>query len=272
VKRLYDVRLEPVWGKRRLDEIRKADVSALINPIARKHPQSAARILSVLSTFFNWCVAQGRLEKSPCDGIEKAKGVKRHRKLTDDELRWLWRACEREPYPMGYLVKLLILTLARRTEGASMRDREVHKGNRRVWIIPAERAKNNREHEIFLTEAMLAILEAIPRVKNKHGLVFCTNGKTPFSGYSKAKNRLDAVMLEIAREDDPEITAIPNWTLHDLRRTGATRMQRLGFDTETVDGCLNHADDDAYRQHDYEDEKARAFDAWSREVLRIVGG
>jgi integrase len=79
-------------------------------------------------------------------------------------------------------------------------------------------------------------------------------------------------MLEIAREDDPEITAIPNWTLHDLRRTGATRMQRLGFDTETVDGCLNHADDDAYRQHDYEDEKARAFDAWSREVLRIVGG
>ena len=47
-------------------------------------------------------------------------------------------------------------------------------------------------------------------------------------------------------------------------------MQRLGFDTETVNGCLNHADDDAYQQHDYEDEKARAFDAWSREVLRIV--
>lgn len=270
VDRLYESRFEPGWGKRRLTEITKADVTALLNPIARKHPHSAARMLSVLSTFFNWCVSQGRLERSPCDGIDKAKGNKRRRKLTDSEFKWLWRACDREPYPMGYLVKLLILTLARRTEGSAMRAREIHKGNRRVWIIPEERAKNNREHEVFLTDAMLALLETIPRVKNKVGFIFCTNGEAPFTGYSKAKKRLDAFMLEIAREDDPDITSIPNWTLHDLRRSGATRMQKLGFTTETVDGCLNHADDDAYKQHDFEDEKARAFDAWSREVLRLV--
>jgi integrase len=270
VKRLYDARLEPIWGKRKLVEIAKPDVTAFLNPIARKHPHSAARIASVLATFFSWCVAEGRLDRSPCEGIEKAKGNKRRRKLTDDELRWLWKACEREPFPMGYLVKLLLLTLARRTEGAAMRVREIHKGNRRVWIIPPERAKNNREHEIFLTDAMLAILDAIPRIKNKAGYVFCTNGKTPFSGYSKAKKKLDSIMLEIAREEHPEITAIPNWTLHDLRRTGATRMQRLGFDSETVDGCLNHADDDAYLQHDFEDEKSRAFQAWSSELLRMV--
>jgi hypothetical protein len=47
-------------------------------------------------------------------------------------------------------------------------------------------------------------------------------------------------------------------------------MQRLGFDSETVDGCLNHADDDAYLQHDFEDEKSRAFQAWSSELLRMV--
>jgi hypothetical protein len=76
-------------------------------------------------------------------------------------------------------------------------------------------------------------------------------------------------MLEIAREEDPKITRIPNWTLHDLRRTSATRMQRLA-DKEVVDACLNHFDDDEYLQQKYEAEMVKAFDAWSREVKRIV--
>ena len=191
-------------------------------------------------------------------------------KLTDDELRWLWKACEKERFPMGYIVRLLILTLARRNEVSGIRDREVHLGNRRTWILPAPRTKNHNEHEIFMTDAMIETIKAVPRVKNKEGYFFSTNGKTPFGGFSKAKKRLDALMLEIAQEEDPEITVIKPWRLHDLRRTGATRMQRLGFEKEVVDCCLNHIDDDAYLQHDYYDNMAKAFDAWSREVVRIV--
>lgn len=269
-ERLYKTRLESKWGKRRLDEITKADVSSLLDKVAVKHPQSAARTHRVLASFFNWCVAKGRLAKSPCDGIESAKRNKRKRKLTDAELRWLWLACEKEPFPMGYFVRLLILTLARRNEVSGMRIRELHLGNRRTWIIPAARTKNHHEHEIFLTDAMLATIKKIPRVANDEGYLFTTNAKTAFSGFSKAKKRLDALMLEIARAEDPDITDIPNWTLHDLRRTGSTRMQRLGFENEVVDACLNHANDDSYLQHDFEDSKTRAFQAWSGEVLRIV--
>lgn len=270
-KDLYSKTLEPKWGKRRLDEISKVDVSAIIDPIAAKHPQAAARIHRVLASFFNWCVAKGRLAKSPCDGIETAKTNKRRRKLTDAEIRWLWKACDREPFPFGRLVQILILTLARRNEVAGMCDRELHFGNRRAWIIPAERTKNHHEHEVFLTDAMVAAIKAVPRVSNKPGYVFCTNGKTAFSGFSKAKARLDKIMLEIAQAEDPEITAIPNWRLHDLRRTGASRIQRLSFDNEVADACLNHVSDDAYLQHDFAEQKTKAFDAWSREVLRIVG-
>jgi integrase len=267
---LYKTRLEAKWGKRRLDEITKADVSSLLDGIAIKHPQSAARIHRVLASFFNWCVAKGRLAKSPCEGIESAKRNKRKRKLTDAELRWLWLACAKEPFPMGHFVRLLILTLARRNEVAGMRIRELHLGNRRTWIIPAARTKNHHEHEIFLTDAMVEIIKMIPRVANDDGYLFTRNAKTPFSGFSKAKKRLDALMLEIARAEDPDITTIPNWTLHDLRRTGSTRMQRLGFENEIVDACLNHANDDSYLQHDFEDQKIRAFQAWSSEVIRIV--
>ena len=270
VQKLYTNELEPRWGKRRLSEIAKADVSAYLDPIAKSHPQAAARRLRVMASFFNWCVAKGRLQSSPCDGIKPADRNKRKRKLTDDELRWLWKACDKEPFPMGHIVRMLILTLARRNEVAGMRDREVYLGNRRTWILPASRAKNNHEHETSLTDAMIETIKAVPRMKNKEGYFFTTNGRTPFSGFSKAKKRLDALMLEIAREEDPETTAIPNWTLHDLRRTGATRMQRLGFEKEVVDCCLNHIDDDEYLQHDYADDMVKAFDAWSREVMRIV--
>jgi integrase len=146
----------------------------------------------------------------------------------------------------------------------------MHFGNRRTWIIPAERTKNHHEHELFLTDAMIATIKAVPRVVNHAGLVFCTNGRTAFSGFSKAKKRLDAIMLEIAQAEDPEITAIPNWTLHDLRRTGASRMQRLGFDNDVVNACLNHVSDDAYLQDEFEGQKRKAFDAWSLELLRIA--
>jgi integrase len=270
VKDLYVKTLEPRWGKRRLDEIGKVDVAAIIEPIGRKHPQAAARIHRVLASFFNWCVVKGRLAKSPVAGIETAKTNKRKRKLTDAELRWLWKACEQEPFPMGLIVRLLMLTLARRNEVSGMNDRELHFGNRRAWIIPEHRTKNHKEHEIFLTDAMIETIKSVPRVANKAAYVFCTNGKTSFSGFSKAKKQLDKIMLEIARAEDAEITAIPNWTLHDLRRTGASRMQRLGFDSDTTDACLNHSRDDAYLQHDFQEQKAEAFDAWSRKLLRIV--
>jgi integrase len=270
VQKLYVNELAPKWGKRRLSEISKNDVSSYLDKIAGKHPQAAARRLRVMASFFNWCVTKGRLVKSPCAGIEMAKTRKRQRKLTDDEMRWLWKACEKEPFPMGDIVRLLILTLARRNEVAGMREREVHLGNRRTWILPAPRTKNHHEHETFLTDAMIETLGTVPRVKNKDGYVFTTNGRTPFSGFSKAKKRLDTLMLEAAQHESREITAIPPWTLHDLRRTGATRMQRLGFEKEVVDCCLNHIDDDAYLQHDYYDRMVAAFEAWSREVLRIV--
>ena len=151
-----------------------------------------------------------------------------------------------------------------------MRYRELHLGNQRAFIIPAARAKNNLEFELHLSDEALAVIKAIPHMVSDAGYVFTTNGKTPFTGYSKAKKKLDQTMLEIAKAEDPALTAIPNWTLHDLRRTGTTRVQRLGFEKEIADACINHVAADNYTQHDYGPEKVKAFQSWGREVMRLV--
>ena len=128
---------------------------------------------------------------------------------------------------------------------------------------------------------MLAVLETVPRVKSKDGWLFTTNGKNPSTGFSTAKTRLDARMLELAqaeareRGEDPNAICIDPWRFHDLRRTGATRMRGLGVDGDVVEACLNHITDSGglrgtYQQHDFTREKREALEKWSREVVRIV--
>src|SRR6266849_1255392 len=90
-----------------------------------------------------------------------------------------------------------------------------------VWIIPRHRAKNDREHEVQLSAAAVAVLRSVRRVGD--GLVFTTTGATSVSGFSKSKRRLDAAMVGARRAAiGDKSDAIPGWTLHDLRRTAAT--------------------------------------------------
>jgi integrase len=254
----------------------------LLKGIHLRHPSAARRTRAVVAAFFNWAVADDRIAASPCATLKKqARNRRRTRKLSDDEIRWLWTACEKEQHPFGYMVQLLILTICRRDEISRLRSREVRLGNIRKIILPPDRVKNHTEHEVFITDSMLAVFNAIPRVKSKDGWYFTTNGDNPSSGFSRAKRRLDSAMLTIARAEarergeDPNAVYIDPWRFHDLRRTGASRMRGLGIDTDVIEACLNHITDSGglrglYQQHDFGPEKEAAFIKWNLEVARIV--
>ena len=97
-----------------------------------------------------------------------------------------------------------------------------------TWTIPGARTKNHRPHAVPLPPVALDILAAVPRIEGD--LVFTTTGTSPISGWSKIKRALDAVMgLKVSP-----------WRLHDLRRTAASGMSRLGVRSEVVDRALNH--------------------------------
>jgi integrase len=99
--------------------------------------------------------------------------------------------------------------------------------------------------------------------------VFTTDGETHISGFAKGKARLDAF---IAAVGDP----LKPWTLHDLRRSAATHMVRLGVLEEVVGRVLNHAPKGVtakvYALHTYAPEKRSALDRWAAEVERSVTG
>src|SRR5215207_4229633 len=111
------------------------------------------------------------------------------------------------------MVQMLVLTGQRRDEVAGMSRRELKQAVA-LWTLPAERAKNRRTHDVPLSAAAQNIVGSMPRIGQSEYL-FTTTGKAPISGYSNAKERLDAVVLALARDEG---LSVEPWRLHDLRR------------------------------------------------------
>jgi integrase len=267
----------PKWGKRLIASISRRDVIDLVDGIiARGAEVQANRTLARLRALFNWAIEKDRVGASPVARMKlPTKEFARDRVLSDDELRWFWAGCGEVGWPFGPLAKLLLVTAQRRDEVAGMEWPEIDLV-KRVWTIPRHKAKNNRVHEVHLSDAALDVLRSLPHIRD--GLVFTTTGMTAVSGFSKAKRRLDTAMLKAKRAElgTHKGDAIAGWTLHDLRRTAATGMARLNIAPHVVDKVLNHVSGTIrgvaaiYNRFQYLDERRAALDAWGRFVDNLV--
>jgi integrase len=136
-----------------------------------------------------------------------------------------------------------------------------------VWRLPKERSKNKQAHIVPLSEAAIDILAAVPRIQSQGRFVFTLTGEKPVTGFPGAKRKLDAAMPDM-----------PHWTIHDLRRTCASGMGRLGVAPHVIEACLNHRSGvisgiaATYNRHSYLSEQRGGLDAWARHVEGIVSG
>ena len=276
VRRALDVHVVGAWGDRDIHEISKRDVIDLLDAIADSGRETTAnRVRAYASKFFNWAVERDIIPVNPAHGVKPvAKEVSRDRVLSDDEIRWLWLAGDKLGYPWGPFAKVLLLTGQRRQEVAGMTCGELS-GD--LWHLPADRVKNAKPHDVPLSAAVREMLGDLPRIGSS-GLVFTTTGTTPVSGFAKGLASLQAKMTEIATKESEEPVEIPHWTFHDLRRTCATGLARLGIPVRVTEACLNHVSGTAagivsvYQRHDYADEKRQALEAWARFVTQLVEG
>lgn len=258
------------WAEKPVPKLRRRDIRELLDDSkARGARTTANRELSALKTFFNWCVDREVIEVSPALRIGKpAPESKRTRLLTDAELRIIWLAAEAEGYPFGAIVRLLMLTGQRRGEVAGAAWSEINL-KRREWILPEGRTKNGKPHLVPLPNAAIEILEDVPRFKGGTFL-FGLGGRTGFTGYSKGKGRIDKSVRKLAKAEWPE------WNLHDIRRTVATGMARLGVLPHEVEAVLNHVSGSKagvagiYNLYSYEKEKRAALERWAEHIARIV--
>jgi integrase len=242
---------------------RATAVRALDKLIKEGSPIMAARTGAYLCSAFEWGARRGTVAANPFLKLPRPATVRRERTLTDDELRAVWKAAE-GPGAFHAIVRMLLLTGQRREEVAAMTLSELGP-DLATWTIPAARAKNGVAHIVPLSEQARAIVAAQPRIEGTPH-VFAGRAGGHFKGFSFAKIALD------------KASGVEGWTLHDLRRTVATGLQRLGVRLEVTEAVLNHVSGSragivgVYQRHTWADEKRAALNAWGARVAAIVEG
>jgi integrase len=236
---------------------------------------------------FAWAVKRGSVRANPFAALPVVKAAaKRERVLSDAEVVEIWQAAGEASEPFGPIIRLLILTGQRRGEVAGMTWGELS-DDLTIWSLPAERTKNGIVHNVPLSTPVRGLLQPFMREDpgKRHAssqLVFPGVAGTPFAGWSKAKVALDnAIMARRAKAAEtggkPRVPLVP-WNVHDLRRTVATGLQRLGVRLEVTEAVLNHISGSrggiagVYQRHDWAAEKRAALDAWATHVRSIVEG
>jgi integrase len=240
-----------------LAEIRRVDVANVLSEIKSAAVSNRAR--STLSTFYAWAIGRGWVDINPVAGTIKAdEAGERQRVLTDDEIATVWLAAD-QANGYGTILKLLLLTGCRRDEIGGLMWSEVDL-NARTITIPGSRTKNKQEHVVPLSDLANEILAGIARREGREH-VFGRTVAAGFSGWSSAKAEFDAVVN------------IPEWVVHDLRRTVRTGIDKLGILPHVCEAVLNHLPEKlirTYNRNTYETEKRNALNAWAHHLKTIV--
>lgn len=278
------IHITPILRAKPLPTIRRSDLNAVFDRIPSRQAALRRNVFAVLRRLFRWARSRGDIDTDPLDGFEAPPAAaSRDRVLNDEELRLVWIASGNLGYPFGPFYRLLILTGQRREEVSGLDWRELDRKNAE-WNLPGPRAKNGIGTTVHLTEQAIVEIDAIAGSEKwpRTGYVFSTTGKTPISGYSRGKARLDTAIVGLAHKeaedgaDNDGMGELPAWRIHDLRRTLATGMQRLGIRFEVTEAILNHVSGSKsgvagiYQRHDWREEKRAALRAWSSHVQKIV--
>ena len=169
------------------------------------------------------------------------------------------------PYDGCAVLPLLLLLLGCRRDELAEASWDEFELDKRQWVLPRQRSKNDKEHITWLSEAALSILRSLPTFESEAGYLFTTNGRTPVSGFGRARERLAAAM-----------PWGPPFTLHDLRRSFASGCAELGVSEHIVDRCLNHSGRKVsgvariYNRSEYLLDRQAALNLWSKHVIDVV--
>lgn len=266
--------LLPAIGKKKVRDVRRRDVIALLEPLAEDRPRQAGIVLTYAKQLFGYAEDREIIEVSPIASLNATKlgkgltSRKRGRVLTEDEIRALW-ATTTPPQGMHratlLALKTILVTGQRPGEVAGMRTSELHG---RLWTIPADRrGKTESAHTVPLTDTARALID---EARGHRDYVFCARG-LPLGRAAVAKAVLRCTDA-LGNTVDP---IWGHWTPHDLRRTMRTGLAAAGVSETVAEATVGHTRKGiaaVYDLHRYDAEKRAALEAWERRLLRIIEG
>jgi integrase len=252
----------PALGAMPIDSVRRSDVVRLLDKVETgAGPRMSDVTLATLRRIFHWHETRTDEWRSPIiRGMGSRQNTVEHRRtrvLSDDEIRAVWAATA-DGSPFASLVRLALLTSARRNEIAGMRWDEIE-GD--VWTLPASRSKTKTAITRPLSRTAIALLDGLPRIDGCP-FVFTSNGVTPIASFSEPKRKLDLA------------SAVTGWRIHDLRRTARSLLSRCkDVSVDHAERVLGHALPGiraTYDRHTYAEEIHFAVEALAQMIETII--
>ena len=295
VRRYFEKDIFPTVGPLPLEDLTRAKVAALVDSVLeRGAPRAAQSLIGYLRQFCRWSVTRGYLDSDPTAAFRKASiktNGPRERALSDKEIQTLAELLPAAGLPAWAppAIWLLLATAARVGEllAARWEDFDLEA---KEWTIPAERSKNSRAHVVHLSDFTLARLAELEELKSSAWLVA---GRTPAEPGEEPEHTDIKGLAKILRDrqrptgfkplkgrkaHDIDALVLPGgqWTPHDLRRTAATLMQRLGVLPAIIEKALNHAESNrlvaVYQRYDYRAERREALDRLGNHLDALLQG
>lgn len=280
-ERNLNLHVLPRWRARQIEEIRRADIIALVERLVQDgKPVLANRVQSLISSVFSFALDADLVEANPCARLRK-RGTERvsRRVLSDPEIRLWWRRAVTSPVTpsLGLALRLELLTGTRPGEVAGIGRRELDALNdpeKAAWTIPGTRTKNARDHYVPLSALALKTIAAAQELSGDSEFLF----PSPVGGGPIKGHALAVAMRRLSESETLTGPGSDTWkadppTPHDLRRTFATRLSELGVAKEDRDACLNHTPQDVGSRH-YDlyqraKEKRAAFELFAQSLAAI---
>jgi integrase len=288
-QQLLSAHARPTFGKRDASSITRQEIARRLFEVADTAPVSANRLRSVLLKMFSWANDNALLDNNPGLGVKKPHRESRGkiRVLSDAELRVLWRAFDTatrvRPEIISSLRTLLLLG-QRPGEVVGTAVDELHdldKPAAALWSVPAHRMKGRRAHLVPLPKLACGIIRA--EIARRPGREFVFGSKYAARAHVSRTALSHALISIIINIDDggDDAKAVASLkadrpTPHDLRRTTATTMSKIGIPREDRLAVLAHTTDDVHGKHydmyDRLREKRIALEAWERHIRKVIAG
>lgn len=295
-ERLLNKEIVEIWGSRKAEDIKKRDITLLLESIVeRGAPATSNQTLKIVRKMFNFAIERDILQTTPCLGVKAlAPNTRRERTLSETEIKTLWTTLDTASMSdeIRRALKLVLVTAQREDEVAGIHTREI---DGHWWTIPSERAKNGREHRVYLTNTALDLIGSLTVIDKKtgeekdkgyifpcphkmkdqpidaHALPVAVRRNLVWPVLHKGKKLLDSAGMPVTENK----LDVDKFTPHDLRRTAATFMSSLGYMDEVIDAVLNHVKQGIIRTYNlnkYDTEKQKALSAWERKLKALTSG
>lgn len=277
-KSILDRDILPVFQNRLLTEITANDLRDLCNKVkGRGAPATAVHVRDIVKQVYGFAILHGEKVANPADDVGPssiATFVPKDRALSPSEIRVMLSQMEHvASYPTIKLgLRLILLTLVRKSELIHATWDEVD-FEKALWSIPKERMKASRAHNIYLSQQALDIMIALRTCAGGSRYLIPSRYDADKCMSNATLNRVTQLIAERAKANN---LSLEPFTVHDLRRTGSTILNELGFNSDWIEKCLAHEDGRSsrgvYNKAEYAEQRRHMLQEWADMIDAWVAG